>query len=246
VTLPGAPLGYLVPGDPGIPPTIAPTPLNDFSPRLGLAYSPNFTDGFLGKLTGGPGKSSIRLSAGRYFTSVEGLTVAYPTGNPPYGLTYTSPEAPQFDQPFIGSLTGTHYIQQFRVQVPQFGTSPRNPDGTVDWSRYEPITGAGSPFYKNKTPYSMTLNFTLERQIGKGTVARASYIGSLGRHLIDSGGANPGNPALCLSLSQPQDVVPGTPTCGPFGENQVYTRANGTVVNGTRSPFPNEVGTDGY
>jgi hypothetical protein len=51
---------------------------------------------------------------------------------------------------------------------------------------------------------------------------------------------------LCLSLSQPEDVAPGTPTCGPFGENQVYTRANGTVVNGTRAPFPNQIGTDGY
>jgi hypothetical protein len=245
VTFPGAPLGYLVPGDPGIPPTIAPTRLNDFSPRLGLAYSPGFTDGLLGKLTGGPGKSSVRLSAGRFFTSVEGLTVAYPTGNPPYGLTYTSPESPQFDQPFIGSLTGTHYIQQFPVQVPPYGTSPNHPDPNVDWSRYEPISGAGSPFFKNKTPYSMTLNFTLERQISQGTLASASCIGSLGRHLLTITEANPGNPALCLSLSQPQDVAPGTPTCGPFGENQVYTRANGQIVTGTRSPFPNQIGTNG-
>ena len=246
VTFPGAPLGYLVPGDPGIPPTIAPTPLNDFSPRLGLAYSPGFTDGLLSKLTGGPGKSSIRLSAGRFFTSVEGLTVAYPTGNPPYGLTYTSPESPQFDQPFIGALTGTHYVQQFPVQVPKYGTSPKNPDSTVDWSRYEPINGAGSPFFKNKTPYSITLNFTLERQIGQGTIASASYIGTLGRHLMTVVGANPGRPDLCMSLSRPDQVAPGTPTCGSFGENQVYTRRDGTQVNGTRAPFPNEIGTDGY
>jgi hypothetical protein len=41
-------------------------------------------------------------------------------------------------------------------------------------------------------------------------------------------------------------VAPGTPTCGPFGENGVYTRANGTVVNGTRAPFSNAIGSDGY
>ena len=29
-------------------------------------------------------------------------------------------------------------------------------------------------------------------------------------------------------------------------ENLVYTRADGTVVNGTRSPFPNTIGTDAY
>jgi hypothetical protein len=49
--------------------------------------------------------------------------------------------------------------------------------------------------------------------------------------------SNPGDPALCLSLSQKSQVAPGSPTCGPNGENTVYTRANGTVVNGTRSPF---------
>jgi hypothetical protein len=58
--------------------------------------------------------------------------------------------------------------------------------------------------------------------------------------------ANPGNPALCLSLSQPEDVAAGSPTCGPFQENLVFTRADGTVVNGTRGPFPNTIGTDAY
>jgi hypothetical protein len=41
-------------------------------------------------------------------------------------------------------------------------------------------------------------------------------------------------------------VAPGSPTCGPFNENLVFTRANGTVVNGTRHPFPNQIGTDAY
>jgi hypothetical protein len=71
-------------------------------------------------------------------------------------------------------------------------------------------------------------------------------VGSLGRHLLTSLGANPGVPSLCMSLSQPQEVAPGTPTCGPFGENGVYTRAIGTIVNGTRAPFSNAIGSDGY
>jgi hypothetical protein len=80
-TFPGAPLGYLVPGDhlpngQSVPAGIAPTPKNNFSPRIGLAYSPNWADGFLGKLTGGPGKTSIHFGVGRFFTSPEGLTVA--------------------------------------------------------------------------------------------------------------------------------------------------------------------------
>jgi hypothetical protein len=250
-TFPGAPTGYLVPGDPlpdgsKIPNAIAPTPLNNFSPRLGLAYSPGWSDGILGNLTGGPGKTSIRVGAGRFFTAIEGLTVAYPTGNPPYGLTYTSPEAPVMATPFVGALTGTQYPQQFPVDVPPYNVSPDNPDPNVNWSRYEPISGAGSVWYRNKTPYAMSLNFAIERQVGANTVVSASYISSQSRHLLTVHGANPGVPALCLSLSQPQDVAPGTPTCGPFGENEVYTRSDGTIVNGTRSPFPNSIGTDAY
>jgi Carboxypeptidase regulatory-like domain len=248
-TFPGAPLGYLVPGDPlpngsRIPAAIAPSPLDNFSPRLGIAYSPSFSGGFLSKLTGGPGKTSIRAGAGRFFTSVEGLTVAYPTGNPPYGLTYTSPEAPVMATPFVGALTGTNFIQQFPVNVPPYNVSSTNPDRNVDWSRYTPISGAGSVFPYNKTPYTMSANLTIERQLGSNTLLSIGYIGSLSRHLLAVHDVNPGNPALCLGLSQAQNVMPGTATCGPFGENNVYTRADETVVNGTRSPYPNTIGTD--
>jgi hypothetical protein len=249
-TFPGAPLGYLVPGDPlpdgsRLPKTIAPTPLDNFSPRLGIAYSPDWKQKFLRKITGGAGRSSIRLGAGRFFTSPEGLTVAYPTGNPPYGLTYTSPEAPLMERPFIGALTGTRYIQQFPVNVPSYNVSPANPDRR-DFSRYTPISGAGSVWYKNKTPYTMSLHLTFERQIGGSIVLSAGYVGSLSRHLLLVHSANPGDPALCLSLSRPEDVAPGTPTCGPFGENLTYIRRDGTVVRGTRKPFPNEIGTNAY
>lgn len=250
-TFPGAPLGYLVPGDPlpgggHIPGGIAPTPLNNFSPRFGLAYSPSMSDGLIGKLTGGPGNTSIRLSGGRFFTSPQGLTVAYPTGNPPYGLTYTSPESPVMETPFIGALSGTHYVQQFPVNVPSYNVSPSNPDNSVDWSRYYPISAAGSVYYKSKTSYVMQYNLTVERQVGANSVFSVGYIGSLGRHLLTVHGANPGNPDLCLSLSQQSDVAPGSPTCGPFQENLVFTRKDGMVVNGTRGPFPNQIGTDAY
>ena len=250
-TFPGAPLGYLVPGDPlpgggVIPAGIAPTPKNNFSPRFGLAYAPGFKDGLLGKLTGGPGKTSIRLGAGRFFSSPQGLTVAYPTGNPPYGLTYTSPESPVMETPFTGALSGTQYVQQFPVKVPSYKVSPKNPDNTVDWSRYYPISGAGSVYYKNKTSYAMQYTLSIDRQIGANSLLTVAYIGSLGRHLLTVHGANPGKPDLCLGLSQPSEVAPGTPTCGPFGQNLTYTRANGEIVKGTRGPFPNEIGTDAY
>ena len=59
LSFPGAPLGLVVPGDPGIPRTLGPTKYTNFAPRIGFAYAPEVSDGFLGKILGGPGKTSI-------------------------------------------------------------------------------------------------------------------------------------------------------------------------------------------
>jgi len=246
VVFPTAPTGYVFPGDPGVPTTVAPTRFNNLSPRLGLAYSPSWQNGLLKKLTGGVGNSSLRAGFGRFFTAIEGQVLAFETGNAPYGLTYDSPEPPLFEIPLIGAETGTRYPQQFPVSVPPYNVSPAHPDPNVNWPEYFPINGIDAYFPRNHNPYSENYFFSFERQIGKSTVFDASYIGSQGHDLIVLLAANPGNPALCLSLSQPTEVAPGTPTCGPFGENLVYTRSNGQVVNGIRAPFGNKFGTDVY
>lgn len=56
---PDSPTGWVFPGDPGIPRTLSPTRWGDVAPRLGLAYSPGFSQGVLGKLFGGPGKPAF-------------------------------------------------------------------------------------------------------------------------------------------------------------------------------------------
>jgi hypothetical protein len=65
---------------------------------------------------------------------------------------------------------------------------------------------------------------SLQRQITRNMVLTASYVGNQGHHLLTLVSANPGDPALCLSL----------PGCGPFGEDTTYTTASGQVVHGTR------------
>jgi len=245
VVFPTAPTGYVFPGDPGVPTTIASTRYNNFSPRLGLAWSPAWKNWLLEKLTGGQGNSSIRAGYGRFFTAIEGQALAFETGNAPYGLTYTSPEPPLFENPLIGAQTGTQY-PQLPVNVPPYGVSPKNPDANVNWASYFPINGIDAYFPRNKNPYSENYFLSFQRQLGRDTVFDASYIGSEGHHLLVLLAANPGNPALCVSLSQPSEVAPGSPTCGPFGENLIYTRSNGQVVNGVRGPFGNNFGTDVY
>src|SRR5690242_2441091 len=96
---PTAPVGWVVPGDPGIPPTLAPTHYNNFAPRVGLAYSPSFNDGILKKVFGGPGKTSIRASFGVYYTSIEDLNLFYEVGDAPFGQYWTSPTGVLFEEP---------------------------------------------------------------------------------------------------------------------------------------------------
>ena len=53
VVYPNAPVGLVYVGDKGVPNTLVPSS-NRFSPRIGLAYSPDWKSGLLSKLTGGP------------------------------------------------------------------------------------------------------------------------------------------------------------------------------------------------
>jgi hypothetical protein len=76
--------------------------------------------------------------------------------------------------------------------------------------------------------------FSIQRQISKSALLTVSYVGNQGRHLLVLVPENLGNPSLCLSLSQPSEIAPGSSTCGPFGEDATYTSASGRVYQGTR------------
>jgi len=225
---PTAPLGWVVPGDPGIPSTLAPTRYNNFAPRLGIAYSPGFSDGLLGKLTGGPGKTSIRAGYGIFYTSIEDLNLFYEVGDAPFGLYWVSPEQPMFDQPFLTRADGTSQTQRFPFTFPTPG-SPANK--TLDYSVYLPISYSPGYSIHNRMPYAEDYNLTVQRELTKSTVLTLAFVGTQGHKLISQFDANPGNAALCLQLN----AEGATPACGPNGEQQTYTLPNGQQVFGTRT-----------
>ena len=234
---PGAPQGMVFPGDPGIPSTLAPTNYHNFVPRIGIAYSPADEDGLIGKLFGGPGKSSIRAGWGIFHTAYEGLSAGIMSACAPYGYDYDSTVGqPMFNEPFVSAATGLNNGQPFPSPIPQFGASPRHPNTTVDWSKYLPITGDPAFYYRNTSPNTESYTLSIERQLAPETFLKVSYVGAQARHLLVLTSADPGNAALCLSVSEPSQVMPGTPTCGPFAEGGVFTRADGTKVQ-VRGPF---------
>lgn len=244
VVFPGAPLGILYPTDPGVRRTLAP-PGDEFSPRIGLAYSPDVSaDSLLGKVLGGPGKTSIRAGFGLYYTSIEALTIGVLAANAPYGTTYSSPAPPLFSNPFVTASNGQNLGQYFPVTFAPLNSSSRNLDPNVDWSQYIPISGIPAYPVSNRIPYTEQYMFSLERQLGENTLFSASYVGNQSHRLLVLVESNPGDPAMCLSLSQTSQVAAGSATCGPFGESNVFTTASDQTVNGTRGPLGPNFGSN--
>jgi hypothetical protein len=245
VVFPGAPPGILYPGDPGIPDTLAPVSNHNFAPRMGLAWSPQAEpDSFLEKVLGTPGTTSIRASLGNFYTSIPAVSIAVLAANAPYGTTYTSPAPPLFATPFITAANGQNNGQPFPYKFAPLNSSRGNPGPNVDWSTYEPIEGIPGYDVHNRVPYTEEWALSIERQAGSNTVFSASYLGTSSHHQMVLIEPNPGNPALCLSLSKPSDVMPGTLTCGAGGEDTIYYPIAGGQVNGTRGPLGSNFGSN--
>jgi len=225
---PTAPLGWVVPGDPGIPSTLAPTRYNNWAPRVGIAYSPGFKDGVMSKITGGPGKTSIRAAFGIYYTAIEDLNLFYEVGDAPFGQYWVSPVPPEFDQPFQTRSDGSSQTQRFPFVFPTPG-SPANK--TLDYSMYLPIQYSPGYSIHNRLPYAEHFNFSIQRELSVNTVLTLAYVGTEGHRLISQYDANPGDPSECLQLA----AEGATPTCGPGLESATFTLPNGSIVNGTRN-----------
>jgi len=245
-SFPGAPVGMVLPGDPGVPRTLSPIKYDNFAPRLGVAFAPALNRGFLHSLLGGAGKSSIRAGYGIFYSAIEDATGFVEVGDAPYGNYYSSPVPPFLESPFIDRPTGFNEGQKFPFVFPPTDVSPQHPDTTFNWAGATPISGSDYFYPHNVIPYVQEYELSLQRQLGPATVLSVSYVGNGGRHLLTFEESNPANPALCLQLSNPANVAPNSPTCGPYGEDTVYTTASGQTVSGTRPTFGINFGSNPY
>ena len=152
----------------------------------------------MGKLIGGPGKTSIRAGYGLFYSSIIDATGFVEVGDAPYGLFYASPGPPMLASPYVTRQTGQVIPNAFPFVFPPTNVSPSNPDTTFDWSQVEPISGSDYFSPTNVLPYTQQFMLSLERQFGANTVASVSYVGAVGRHNLTFLEANPGDPALCL------------------------------------------------
>src|SRR5215471_1914393 len=216
-----APKGLLFPGDPGVPKTLAPTQYDAFSPRFGLAWSPRTAEGFLSKLTGGPGKTSIRAGGGIFYTAYEDLSQFQEVGDVPFGLFWSPGGQKFFETPFLDRVTGLDVQQPVFPFIEPSNATRKNPNTTFDFSPYFPLDGNAEVafWHTNRLPYAEHLDFSIERQLGANTMFSLGYVGTMAHKLIVYVNYNPNDQNLCLFLNNPANLAPGSNTCGPNNED---------------------------
>lgn len=164
-----APAGLLFPGDPGVPTAGLNANYKYFAPRLGFAYD-----------VLGDGKTSVRGGAGSFYDSLPPNTMS----NRMVDLTPFSPQInltqPQgtFSNPYLG------ITNPFPGQWPP----PKNAafPGPLLAVTYDTANS-----FKGIAPVMYTWNLMIERQLPGNWLARAGYVGSVGRHQMESIELNP-------------------------------------------------------
>jgi len=246
VVFPGSPTGWVFPGDPGVPSTLAPTRWNNFAPRLGLAYSFGDYDGMLGKILGKPGSTSIRAGWGIFYSTFEGATDFNEIGDAPFG-NYTGQNEPAFAAPFTNRGAGSSITNFFPVTQPPLHFSAKDPASgppydnlTEFFNAFGTISSSPAFYNKNRLPYAEEYELSIEHQFTSADLLTLSYVGTQGHRLLSSESANPGSPSLCLQLAAEGAIAVGTTntTCGPGNENLVYALPGGGFQAGTRLNFP--------
>ena len=136
----------------------------NFAPKVGLAYSPNFNSGMLGRVFGSGGKSSIRA----------GFSMAY---DYVFDNLYILAPPPQAQQ--TRRVDPTAAIPNFLA----LGAIPPTPaGGLADPAAARAATTAFIP--DQEVPYSLTWSLSFQRQFLKDWSFEARYLGTRGVHLL--------------------------------------------------------------
>ena len=163
---------------------------NNFQPRVAIAWSPSFGDGFLGKIFGRNHESVFRGGFGitnDYYG--QQLAVSFDLNNT---LGFSSSDtiaANTFNLTTRPAPLFTGFGQSIRtlpritipgnISFPR--TQPFNTDPALQSARIESTLDS-----QLVAPINYSWNFTYERELPKGLVIQTSYIGRLARNLIAS------------------------------------------------------------
>jgi hypothetical protein len=206
------------------------TDYHNFGPRVGIAWSPSSSDGLLGSVFGGPGKTSVRAGFGIVYDRIgQGLLATFNRRGAfglsslvtsPNGLT-TLATAPRITS--LDTIPTTDLNGNVLFAPPPASTFPQTfPSGNENGSFASSI-GVDSSL---KTPYSYTIDFSIARDLGHSWSIQASYVGRLSHRLLAQ-----------EDLAQPADLV------DPKTHIDYYTavQALAKVYQSPNAPAPSQV-----
>jgi hypothetical protein len=186
------PTGLVVPGDPGVPAGMTTTYYKSFAPRVGIAYSPNFTSGPLAKLFGSTGKTSIRAGWGLFYNPIEELVMAQFGAEPPFGGSSSLADV-FFNTPFVNQ-------GQYESPNPFGGIITPTKGAPTDLSLFRPILLYGEFAPHLRSQYTTQYNLTIQRDLSNSTMLQVGYVGSQGHRLLATHDINPSIPQTCLDI----------------------------------------------
>jgi outer membrane receptor protein involved in Fe transport len=224
VKFPGAPLGFLVPGDPGAPRGWYFPDRTNLSPRIGIAWDPF-----------GDGKTSIRGGGGLFFDTLNGWMSDWATDEAPWaGGTDFTFDPTQVPANAVNPILSRPYetagqVDPFPSQIP--------PAANVNFANagFTPSLGSGNNFVNIhlKTPYIYQYNMSIQRQLGNGLMAEIGYAGSSSHKLLTWVDQNPmilGTNTRVLN----QQLLASNPNADPntFGFAPTFDGLNHANYNG--------------
>jgi hypothetical protein len=232
------PTGLVVPGDPGVPAGMTSTYYKSFAPRIGIAYSPNFTSGPLAKLFGSKDKTSIRAGWGLFYNPIEELVMAQFGAEPPFGGSSSLADV-FFNTPFVNQ-------GEYTAPNPFGGVITPTKGAPTDLSLFRPILLYGEFGPHLRSQYTSQYNLTIQRELTNSTMFQIGYVGSQGHRLLATHEINPSIPQTCLDIANIYAGAPGnggsvtsygTPeSCGPTVEDSQWSV---TVPQGMLFHLPN-------
>ena len=227
VKFPNSPPGNVVPGDPGVPSTISPTRWNDFGPRIGIAWAPS------GGMFGAAGSTSIRAAFGIYYLGAADNPNFGIIGDAPWGLYWDAPQPVEFASPYITRADGVSQGEHFPFTFP----SGPGPFPNFQFGNLMPLYVPGY-YNHNKTQNADHWNLSIQRQLGRSTVATVEYVATTGHHVQRGIPLVYGNQPLCESLA--------AENCGPGGEGGVYVSGANTYYSTLQGPIDNQTISPNY
>jgi hypothetical protein len=157
VRFPKAPAGYLSAGDPGCPEGGFESYLRSFAPRVGFAWRPQGA------------QTVVRGGFGLFWNPQ--FTVLY------NGFVNGAPFSPQVNR------FGVRFHDPYESAANPFPRfyAPFNPPSDSEFFPPLGLVGSFDPLFQPS--YTQTWNLTIEREVARNLLARASYVGNMGRRL---------------------------------------------------------------